>query len=67
MKKTFGFLTKSLVGLITAPISIVGRAADMYNSYSAVRQEKFRRLREYDKNTPKEERNYHDRKKKLEN
>ena len=63
MKKTFGFLTKSLVGLITAPISIVGRAADMYNSYSAVRQEKFRRRREYDKNTPKEERNYHDRKK----
>ena len=63
MKKTFGFLTKSLVGLITAPISIVGRAADMYNSYSAVRQEKFRRRREYDKNTPKEERNYYDRKK----
>ena len=62
MKKTFGFLTKSLVGLITAPISILGRTADKFNEYSAVRQEKFRRRREYDKNTPKEERNYYDRK-----
>ena len=63
MKKTFGLVTKTIVGVLTSPISILGRVADMYNAHSVVRQEKFRRRREYDKNTPKEERNYYDRKK----
>jgi hypothetical protein len=62
LKKTFGLMTKTLVGIITSPISIAGRLADKYNEYSAVRQEKFRRRREYDKNTAKEDRNYYDRK-----
>ena len=62
MKKTFSFLTKSLVSVITAPIGILGRFADKYNEKSVVRQESMRRRREYDKNTPKEERNYYDRK-----
>ena len=62
LKKTFGLMTKTLVGIITSPISIAGRVADKYNEYSAVRQEKFRRRREYDKNTAKEDRNYYDRK-----
>ena len=62
LKKSFGLMTKTLVGIITSPISIAGRVADKYNEYSAVRQEKFRRRREYDKNTAKEDRNYYDRK-----
>ena len=62
LKKTFGLMTKTLVGIITSPISIAGRLADKYNEYSAVRQEKYRRLRDYDKNTAKEDRNYYDRK-----
>ena len=62
LKKTLGLMTNTLVGIITSPIRILGRTADKFNEYSAVRQEKFRRRREYDKNTPKEERNYYDRK-----
>ena len=63
LKKTMGFLASATVGLATMPLKFLGWGADKFNAYSAVRQEKYRRYREYDATTPKEERNYYDRKK----